>query len=92
MENSKELVAILDAGAQYGKLIDRHIRELNVETELIPFDTPATTIQRMGYKAIVISGGPESVYSPSAPVYDKSIFDLGLPIFGICYGIQVLFA
>lgn len=81
-------VAILDAGAQYGKVIDRRIRELGVESELLPFDTSAEELK--AYQAIILSGGPESVYSPSAPAFDKKLFELGTPILGICYGMQLI--
>lgn len=81
-------MAILDAGAQYGKVIDRRVRELNVECDLLPLDVDPADLAP--YKAIIVSGGPQSVYGEGAPKYHKGIFELGKPIFGICYGMQLL--
>lgn len=67
-----EMVAILDAGSQYGKLIDRRLRELSVATVLLPLDTPVERLAH--FKALIISGGPDSVYSPTAPAYDPRLF------------------
>ena len=88
VSKSSTVVAILDAGAQYGKVIDRRIRNLGFRTEILPLNTLAEDLD--AYDALVISGGPQSVTSADAPAYDAGIFKLNKPILGICYGMQLM--
>lgn len=83
-------VLILDFGSQYTRLIARRIREQNVYSEILPSHITATEIKKLDPKALILSGGPSSVFSDSAPKYDESIFDLNIPIMGICYGLQLM--
>ena len=86
-----EKVLILDFGSQYTQLIARKIRELHVYSEIQPFNYPVDAIRSDGdIKAIVLSGGPASVYEANAPICDREIFELGPPILGICYGLQLM--
>ena len=85
-----ELAVVLDFGAQYGQLIARRIRECHVYSEILPHDTPLEQIQALQPKAIVFSGGPASVYESGAPTCDPRLFASGIPILGICYGMQLM--
>lgn len=85
---TQQKVAILDAGSQFGKVIDRKVRELHVESELLPLNTPAVDLGE--YAALIISGGPNSIDDANAPEYDPSIFKLGKPVLGICYGMYLV--
>jgi len=83
-------VLVLDFGSQYTQLIARKVRELGVYSEILPFSTPLAKIRSFGPSALVLSGGPQSVYGKGAPHPPKGIFDLGVPVLGICYGVQLM--
>ncbi len=85
-----QLVAVIDFGGQYSHLIVRRCRNLGVYAELIPHTISYETIKEMNPRAIILSGGPSSVYADNAPVCDPEIFNLGIPILGICYGAQLI--
>jgi GMP synthase (glutamine-hydrolysing) len=85
-----EQIVILDFGSQYTQVIARRIRECNVYSTIVRYDTPAAEIAKLNPKGIILSGGPSSVYAENAPLPDKAIFKLGLPILGVCYGVQLL--
>ncbi|MFT9488028.1 MAG: glutamine-hydrolyzing GMP synthase [Tepidibacillus sp.] len=90
MEKPNDMIIVLDFGGQYNQLIARRVRDLGVYSELIPFDTPADQIKSMNPKGIIFSGGPASVYVENAPIVDPKIYQLGIPILGICYGMQLM--
>ncbi len=83
-------VFVLDFGAQYAQLIARRVREARVYSEIVPHDITAEEIERRRPAALVLSGGPASVYAPGAPKMDTRIYDLGVPILGFCYGMQLM--
>jgi len=89
---ARELVLVVDFGAQYAQLIARRVREVNVYSEIVPSTISVAQIVALNPKAIILSGGPSSVYAPDAPKLDSALFDTGIPIFGICYGFQVMAA
>ena len=82
-------VLILDFGSQYTQLIARKVRELGVYSEIVPFDTPIAKIRAAKPGALILSGGPQSVYEKGAPLAPREIFGLGVPVLGICYGLQL---
>lgn len=84
-----ELITVLDFGSQYTQLIARRVRELGVYCEIQPFNTPYEKLAARQLKGIILSGGPSSVYEEGAPRCDPRILDLGVPILGICYGLQL---
>jgi GMP synthase (glutamine-hydrolysing) len=84
------VILVLDFGGQYAQLIARRVREARVYSELIPYDTPIQEIERRNPEGIILSGGPCSVYEEDAPRVEPGLFDLGVPILGICYGMQLM--
>ena len=87
---TNERILILDFGGQYDQLIARRVRELKVYCELKPWTAPLDEIKAFQPAGIIFTGGPHSVYEPGAPTADPGIFDLGVPILGICYGCQLM--
>jgi len=83
-------VLVLDFGSQYTQLIARKVRELGVYSEIFPFDTPICRIKKENPQALILSGGPRSVYEKGAPLASDAIFHLGIPVLGICYGVQLM--
>jgi GMP synthase (glutamine-hydrolysing) len=85
-----QVVLVVDFGAQYAQLIARRVRECKVYSEIVPFDITADEIRAKAPRGIILSGGPSSVYAEGAPRMDPAIFDLGVPILGLCYGMQLM--
>jgi len=90
LDPHQEKILILDFGSQYTQLIARRVRELKVYCEIHPFLMPLAKIRKFGPKGIILSGGPRSVYEEGAPLLDPQVLELGVPVLGICYGIQLL--
>jgi len=90
MTKQNEIIVVLDFGGQYNQLIARRIRDLGVYSELLPYNTSAERIREINPKGIVFSGGPASVYEENSPLVDPAVYDLNIPIFGICYGMQMI--
>lgn len=85
-----EKILVLDFGGQYNQLIARRVRENHVYAEVLPYTTPIGKIRAAGYKGIIFTGGPNSVYRQESPHYDPAILTLGVPVLGICYGAQLI--
>jgi GMP synthase (glutamine-hydrolysing) len=88
--NHPETILVLDFGSQYSQLIARRVRELHVYSRIVSWKTPAEEIRAAAPSGIILSGGPASVYQANAPKCDPAIFDLGIPVLGICYGLQLM--
>jgi GMP synthase (glutamine-hydrolysing) len=87
---NNETILVLDFGGQYNQLIARRVRECNVYCEVLPYDVSIDKIKRKNPKGIIFTGGPASVNAENAPVCNKEVFELGIPILGICYGTQLM--
>jgi GMP synthase (glutamine-hydrolysing) len=85
-----QTVLVVDFGAQYAQLIARRVREARVYSEIVPHTITAAEVSAKNPAAIVLSGGPSSVYEDGAPTLDPAILELGIPVFGICYGFQAM--
>ena len=87
---NSELVLVLDFGGQYNQLIARRVRECNVYAEVIPYTTSLEDIKAKNPKGIILTGGPNSCYEEGAPTYSKELFEMGIPVLGLCYGAQLM--
>jgi GMP synthase (glutamine-hydrolysing) len=85
----REQIVILDFGSQYTQVIARRVRECSVYSQILRYDTPARELWKLKPRGLILSGGPSSVYAPNAPLPDGRIFELGVPVLGICYGLQL---
>lgn len=83
-------IAVLDFGSQYTQVIARRIRECSVYSEIMPFNTKASDLKKRGVCGVILSGGPASVLAKGSPRPDPKIFELGVPVLGICYGLQLM--
>jgi GMP synthase (glutamine-hydrolysing) len=90
LESSFDRVLVVDFGAQYAQLIARRVREARVYSEIVPHTMPVEQMLERRPKAIVLSGGPSSVYADGAPQVGPELFEAGVPAFGICYGFQAM--
>jgi GMP synthase (glutamine-hydrolysing) len=86
----KQIVIVLDFGAQYSQLIARTVREQKVYCEILPYSVSAKRIREIKPRAIILSGGPASIYDSGSPQCEPGIFGMGIPILGICYGMQLI--
>src|SRR3954452_6507696 len=89
-EAEHDLVLVVDFGAQYAQLIARRVREAHVYSEIVPHSMPVAEMMAKRPKAIILSGGPSSVYAEGAPQTDPALFAAAVPVFGICYGFQAM--
>ena len=86
----RETVIVLDFGGQYNQLVARRVRECNVYCEIYSYKTSLEQIKKMNPKGIILTGGPNSCYAPDSPTYERALFELGIPVLGLCYGAQLM--
>ena len=86
----QEKVIVIDFGGQYNQLVARRVRECNVYCEIYSYKTDIEKIKEMNPKGIILTGGPNSCYEPDSPTYTKELFELGIPVLGLCYGAQLM--
>ena len=86
----QEKVIVIDFGGQYNQLVARRVRECNVYCEIYSYRTDIEQIKAMNPKGIILTGGPNSCYEPDSPTYTKELFELGIPVLGLCYGAQLM--
>ena len=86
----QEKVIVIDFGGQYNQLVARRVRECNVYCEIYSYKTDIEKIKAMNPKGIILTGGPNSCYEPDSPTYTKELFELGIPVLGLCYGAQLM--
>src|SRR5690606_18561829 len=89
-ETERELALVLDFGGQYSQLIARRVRECGVYAEMVPSSTPIEEVRKRRPKALILSGGPASVYEPGAPAFPAELLELDIPLLGICYGMRAM--
>lgn len=87
---SREMVVVIDFGGQYNQLVARRVRECNVYCEIYSYKTDIAKIKAMNPKGIILTGGPNSCYEPGAPTCTEELFNLGVPVLGLCYGAQLM--
>ena len=87
---NNERIIVLDFGGQYNQLVARRVRECNVYCEIYSYRTPIEEIKKMNPKGIILTGGPNSCYEEGAPTYSRELFELGIPVLGLCYGAQLM--
>ena len=88
----RETVIVIDFGGQYNQLVARRVRECNVYCEIYSYKTDIEKIKAMNPKGIILTGGPNSCYEADSPTYKKELFELGIPVLGLCYGAQLMHA